>query len=377
MLPVACGARVRLANYISSIMSFHPNTLDVVFDMETHDPDDFLTLVLLLGHPQVRLKAVTITPGSVHQVGVVRWALEQFGVDLPVGAGNMDHPKTCVSSWHYRAFGSIPPCKDAEAAGEVLLEYCDEDTTLVTGAPLKNLGAAMQSGDFTLGRWVAQGGFAGAGVVPEAQQLPKFRGRRICGTFNLNGDPKSALQALAHPGIGQKLFVSKNVCHGVVYDEAMHTFMASHRERSRSLEMIWHGMEVFLAKKRVALLAVNEEIGTEQVRVAVGEGAAVVMTLEEALSHARAQGLDLMQSSAKGEPPFCRLGRHDPVEYGKKLHDPLAACCAIDESIGTFAEVELFRERGQWGSRLAPGSGTRIIVDYDHQRFLDVFTASP
>jgi pyrimidine-specific ribonucleoside hydrolase len=62
---------------------------------------------------------------------------------------------------------------------------------------------------------------------------------------------------------------------------------------------------------------------------------------------------------------------------GKKLHDPLAACCAIDESIGTWAEVELFRERGGWGARLVPGSGTSIITGYDHRRFVEVLTAHP
>ena len=48
---------------------------DVVWDMETGDPDDFLTLLLLLGHPQVNLKAVTVTPGTREQVGLVRQAL--------------------------------------------------------------------------------------------------------------------------------------------------------------------------------------------------------------------------------------------------------------------------------------------------------------
>ncbi|WP_434421721.1 hypothetical protein [Nannocystis pusilla] len=50
--------------------------IDVVWDMETGDPDDFLTLLLLLGHPQVNLKAVAVTPGTPDQVGVVRRALE-------------------------------------------------------------------------------------------------------------------------------------------------------------------------------------------------------------------------------------------------------------------------------------------------------------
>ena len=49
--------------------------VNIVWDMETMDPDDYLTLLLLLGHPQVNLKAVTITPGSQHQVGFVRAAL--------------------------------------------------------------------------------------------------------------------------------------------------------------------------------------------------------------------------------------------------------------------------------------------------------------
>jgi pyrimidine-specific ribonucleoside hydrolase len=52
------------------------------------------------------------------------------------------------------------------------------------------------------------------------------------------------------------------------------------------------------------------------------------------------------------------------------LHDPLAACCAIDESIGSWAEVELFEEHGEWGSRLAPGSNSWIITAHDRDRFL-------
>ena len=35
-----------------------------------------------------------------------------------------------------------------------------------------------------------------------------------------------------------------------------------------------------------------------------------------------------------------------------------------------WAEVELYRERGEWGSYLLEGSGVRIIVGYDHERFV-------
>jgi pyrimidine-specific ribonucleoside hydrolase len=291
--------------------------LDVVWDMETQDPDDFLTLLLLLGHPEVRLKAVTVTPGSPHQVGLVRQALARFGRDLPVGAHNPAHPKPCVSSWHYKAYGKVPLSGDAAPGGEVLLRYCDEQTTLITGGPLKNLGAALRlstaggGNAFRLARLIAQGGFAGEGVVPRERQLDKFKGLATCPTYNLNGDPASALAALKFAGIGVRRFVSKNVCHAVYYDQEMHLRFEAVKDKSLALGLIWKGMDVYL-----------------------------------------------------GQQPA-----------GKKFHDPLAACCAIDESIGSWAEVELYRERGAWGARLSPGSGTWIITGYDHDKFVRTLTA--
>ena len=80
--------------------------IDMVFDMETQDPDDFLCLLFLASHPRVRLKAVTLVPGSQEQVGLVRWALERLGVaNVAIGAGNIAHEKPSVSPWHWRAFG--------------------------------------------------------------------------------------------------------------------------------------------------------------------------------------------------------------------------------------------------------------------------------
>lgn len=288
------------------------------WDMETSDPDDFMTLLLLLGHPRVDLRSVTITPGTPAQVGLVRWALHALGRDdIPVGAHNLDHPKPCVSQWHYDAYGDIPASRDAEPGADLLLRTLTAETTLVTGAPLKNLGAALRKLDaeprpFTLGRLVIQGGFAGEGVVPPEKQLEKFRGRVTCPTFNLGGDPKSAVLALAHPAIASRRLVSKNVCHGVVYDPALHARVTAVKDRSPALALIWRGMERY-------------------------------------------------------------LGKHPG---GKIFHDPLAACCAIDPTIATWAEVEVYRARGEWGARLSPGTGTHIIVDLDRDRFVDVLLAT-
>jgi len=168
---------------------------DFIFDMETGDPDDFLTLILLLGHPRVNLKAVTVTPGTRGQVGLVKWACKQFDAQIPVGSFNPTSDKNCVSSWHYNTFGNIPEARPADLGGVVLKDMCDEHTILVTGAPLKNVGAAMDLG-FTAMELVAQGGFAGEGVIPQERQLPKFKGKVTCPTYNLNGDSKSALRVL-------------------------------------------------------------------------------------------------------------------------------------------------------------------------------------
>src|SRR5262249_12561320 len=220
--------------------------IDVIWGMETGDPDDFLTLLLLLGHPRVNLVGVTITPGTPAQVGVVRHALAWFERSIPVGAFDLDRPGDCVSAWHYNAYGDIPPSRDAVSGPELLRELCSSSTTLVTGGPLKNLGAALKKPGFRLGRLVVQGGVAGDGVVPPERQLAKFRGRATCPTYNLNGDPKSALAAIASPDIAAKRFVSKNVCHGVVYDAALHAQVAPIRDRSKSLDVIWRGMDAYL-----------------------------------------------------------------------------------------------------------------------------------
>jgi pyrimidine-specific ribonucleoside hydrolase len=283
--------------------------MDIIFDMETQDPDDYLTLLWLLGHQKVHLKAVTITPGSAYQVGLVKRTIALFGKNIPIGAYNIKHEKTCVSTWHEKVYGEILPAHDAPEGCEILRAYCDEHTTLITGAPLKNLGKALDFPDFHLGRLVAQGGFAGEGVVPSEHQLEKFKGKFTCPTFNLNGDVPSALKTLATDKIDIRYFVSKNVCHNVFYDYTLHEKVKRLTENSLAMRLIHKGMETYL------------------------------------------QG-----NSA-----------------GKMLHDPLAACCALDNTIGTWAEVELFRQKGEWGARLAEGSHTWIITQYQHHKFLEVF----
>lgn len=264
--------------------------LRLVFDMETSDPDDVLTLCVLATHPLVDLRAVTVCPGGKDQVGVVKHVLARLGRGaVPVGAGS---PKkrdvSHVSEFHYRWLGKVEPAEPDGSSAEIMLAAIREGATeLVTGGPLTNVYEALRASppQLLFREWTCQGGFAGDNVVPPEDRLEKFAGRTTCPTFNLNGNVEASKALIATPYIGLKRFVTKNVCHGVFYDRAMHD------------------------------------------RLPTG-------------AHA---GLDLLK---EGMSVYFR--RH---AGGKALHDVIAAALAICPSAATWVSGKLYREKGEWGTR--------------------------
>jgi pyrimidine-specific ribonucleoside hydrolase len=246
----------------------------------------------------------------------VRKALEWFEVDIPVGAYNINTEKSSVSDWHYKAYGHIAASKLAQSATDVLINNSTIDTVVVTGAILRNLEntiiqATKEQKAFNPSQIVIQGGFAGEGLVPAEKQLEKFRGQRTAISHNLSKHPRSVFSVLNYPEFKIRRFVSKNVCHKVVYDKEMHDYIGKLKEKNLSLKLIWQGMEVFL----------------------------------------------------------------QDYPIGKMLHDPLAACCAIEPSIGEWVAVDIYQEKGAWGALASPSSNNYIIVDYNHELFLSTFTA--
>jgi len=276
----------------------------------------------LASRPDVELRAVTITPGSQEQVALVRWLLQQLGLkNVRMGAqnwpSNASKPVN-LSTRFYKCFGRSqdgePKC---EEAAQVLFECCDASVTLVTGAALHNLGDALRMDGFCLGRWVAQGGFAGEGVVPPDKQLDKFKGKQTCATWNFGGNVPAAQAALASMAIERKICVSKNVCHSVYYDDQFHMALR----------------------------------------------AAAAIQAKEAPKGARAIAFEMMYDAMD------EYLRHKPG--GKKMHDPLALATALDESVCELVEVKLFCQKGQWGSILQPGSGVWISIAYDALKFVN------
>ncbi len=219
-----------------------------------------------------------------------------------------------MSDFHYSWLGEISPA-DPDDLGSVILGNTLQafpNLRLVTGASLGNVSAMLDNSVWDLPDIFIQGGFAGDSVVPPELRLSKFNGRETCPTYNLNGDVPAAKNVLAHARVKRRHLISKNVCHGVIYDKPMHGRMLDVKEPTRGFAFMRDGMEVYLKKH----------------------------------------------------------------PDGKAFHDPLAACSAIDPGVCTFREVEMYREKGEWGSKLSKGTNTFISVKHNQERFEQILSAS-
>lgn len=242
----------------------------LIVDVETADPDDSLMLMLAATHPSLELVAVNVTPGTPEQVAVVRAILADLcGASdaVPIGAFDVTHTTphggSCVSGWHLKALAHLGLTPESRAAPDadgfqILEQFWSDDVTLVTGAPLKNLGRFLRNfPDRRPGPWVAQGGFAGANVVPRELRLPKFGDAVWQQTFNMAGDIDSAVLALAAPQLrGKTTLVSKNLCHRVMFTAARLAQIDARLERpfasegqQRTTALIARGMRIYLDKR--------------------------------------------------------------------------------------------------------------------------------
>jgi inosine-uridine nucleoside N-ribohydrolase len=279
----------------------HSNCSRVIFDMETGDPDDILSLYLLLGHPSIEIVAVTIHPGTPDQIGLVREVLaDMHAPGIPVGYHNIDHGKLCVSRWYYKNGFQVVPSTEAVPAGQLILDLTTPVTTIITGGPLTNIASAIRLGQQQSKplhplKLTIQGGYAGCNIVPDTDALSKFRGLVAQSTYNLGGNGAAAYTVLSQIPKVPKYFVSKNVCHGIIYGEKLANQLI---ERCR-------------AKPSKHLVRIYN-----------------------LLEHYHAHGVQ------------------------KKLHDPFAVCCAICPDIVEWKQVHMYSTRGAWRSEEVPSLAT-------------------
>jgi inosine-uridine nucleoside N-ribohydrolase len=288
--------------------------IPVVFDMETRDPDDVLTLCILTTHPAIDLVAVTVTPGTRAQVGVIRTVLDRLGRRLPVGARDPSSSAAAVTQFHFDWLGQAREIDPDGVAHEVLASQftANDETVLLTGAPLQNVRMLLlQHPNVRIKRWVAQGGFAGETLVAPANRLPKFKGRTACESFNFGHDKKGTLAALSSPQIQRRELVSKNVTHGIAWDAVLQCRLSCSQGLTAGAGLAREGMAIYLQQ----------------------------------------------------------------YPEGKLLHDPMAAAALIDRGAFTWEEVSVQYAAGQWSALSAAATNTFITVAADRERAFNALFA--
>lgn len=206
--------------------------MNVLFDMETGDPDDLITLLLLLNNPEVNLKGITCFQGSPIQIGLIAHVLQKAGrTDIPVGGWNTVEP-TELSPYYHDVIGSWKEQKAILTPVEVFAQVMNKHThdsnnpednvVVLTGAPLTNLKLVLeQLPNLVIPRMITQGGFLGE-VVPEEKRLKKFLGKTAFRTYNLELDLQAFEMVNGSPAIESLTYVTKDLCHGFMYTPEIH-----------------------------------------------------------------------------------------------------------------------------------------------------------
>ena len=185
-------------------------------DIETGDPDDLWMLAVAATHPKVELTGVTVYPGGLDQVGLVRAVLDRLGrSNVPVGARGLQDGKTRVTSnygrWLGCELGLVEPDCDVATALERSIAL---GSHLMTGGPFSNVAGFSERFE----GWTVQGGYVPPALMPSGKVLEKFADREFVATYNLGGSNRASWEPLIEGRVTANL-VGKNVCHGFVAGE--------------------------------------------------------------------------------------------------------------------------------------------------------------
>lgn len=193
---------------------------NVIFDMETGDPDDLITLLMLLNNPDINLKAVTCYEGSPVQIGLIEHVINLSGKNIPVAGWNSENKE--LNNYYAQVVGTWKPSNSKITPVELLTKELTEDTYLLTGAPLTNIAAFLKENPHRIiERMTTQGGYLGD-LVPEEKRLEKFKNRKSIRTYNLTNDTDAFNTINYSSQIVDLTYVTKDLCHGFLYLPEIH-----------------------------------------------------------------------------------------------------------------------------------------------------------
>jgi len=236
--------------------------IDVVWDTDIgRDPDDFLAGCFLLSRPNIRLKAITISPGDSDQVALAKFLLKETGCgDVPVGTvPDREKDKKSVGGCHLllMKYYKVGMSASADGAGWEILEQTFKkhpNAILFTSGPLNNIGDLLRNTSIEVDLSVSM-----AGYWPEPGQplsMPEF---------NFNGCGWAAREFVESKRFRKRQLVGKNVTHQVMYDDILHDQLRAAGKTSRPLALAHELMTQRTGQKKLhdplaATAIVNENI---------------------------------------------------------------------------------------------------------------------
>jgi len=220
-----------------------------------HDPDDFFALCYLHS-AGINIRAILVTIGHPYQIEITRFFCDCVGLNIPIGTATYEKPelKTGGVNFHGRLLGYFKYKNDKPADGygcdiiEATLKDYPDCQFFICGPP-KNFGSFLKSHpDKNIDNVTVQGGFLSYLLYEPRIRLQKFEGHLTVPTYNLNGAKNDAQAIIDHKGMQKLSFVSKNICHTVVYDRERHKFIQSSSLKNKADSLFNTGMSLYLEK---------------------------------------------------------------------------------------------------------------------------------
>lgn len=254
-------------------MAVQQSSTKVIFDMETFNLESLFCLALLISFKEIELKAVTLYPGTLEQVGVIRDLLEKLNIKNCLIGGITQTNKerinnlaeklsllhgydlSMVDKSYYNYVSAKKDYADntqQNIINEVIKK--NKKVHILSGAPLLNISnAIIANKEFKVDRLFIQGGYIGNNF--ENNELnPAFQRKKSCYSYNVNEDYK-AFEFIKNNSrmFNSIVMIGRNITHKFNYDLKFHREFFKLKHLNKANEFIYNGMASFLFSEKKSM----------------------------------------------------------------------------------------------------------------------------
>jgi inosine-uridine nucleoside N-ribohydrolase len=171
--------------------------MDLIVETDIgHDPDDFFALCYLVS-AGVNIRAIVIHSGDTDQIAIAKLLCSELGLDIPVGASDLNRDKNSSGSIHHKLLDKYFGYRVATADGlgcdivrDTVAKYPESEFFVI--GPVRSIGIFLENADVSTKRATMQGGFLPYSHYSPSYRLDKFENHEYVSTFNMGGRPEAS-----------------------------------------------------------------------------------------------------------------------------------------------------------------------------------------